>query len=38
VPIIEADIKKLQNEIKWEPEISLKDTLKETLEYWRGKI
>jgi GDP-4-dehydro-6-deoxy-D-mannose reductase len=38
IPIIEADIKKLQETIKWKPEIPLRTTLKETLEYWRNKV
>ena len=35
VPIIEADIQKIYNCTGWEPQISLKQTLKETLDYWR---
>lgn len=37
IPIIEADISKLQGTIHWYPEISLKQTLFETLNYWREK-
>lgn len=37
IPIIEADISKLQETICWHPEISLKQTLFETLNYWREK-
>lgn len=37
IPIIEADISKLQETICWHPEISLKQTLLETLNYWREK-
>lgn len=37
VPIIEADIKKLQEATGWRPEIGLRETLRETLEYWRNK-
>lgn len=36
IPVIEADITKLQDSINWHPEISLKQTLLETLNYWRG--
>ena len=35
VPIIEADISKLQACISWKPEIPLDKTLLETLNYWR---
>ena len=35
VPIIEADIKKLQKRTKWEREIDLDQTIKDSLEYWR---
>ena len=37
IPIIEADISKLQETIHWYPEIPLKQTLFETLNYWREK-
>ena len=37
IPVIEADIKKLQDTIQWKPEIELKQTLLETLNYWRKK-
>ena len=37
IPIIEADIAKLQETIHWHPEIPLKQTLFETLNYWREK-
>lgn len=37
VPIIEADIKKLQEATGWRPEIGLRETLRETLEYWRNR-
>jgi GDP-4-dehydro-6-deoxy-D-mannose reductase len=35
VPIIEADTSKIRNEIGWKPEISLEQTIEETLNYWR---
>lgn len=38
VPIIEADITKLKNDTKWEPSISLEETIKDTLEYYRKKV
>ena len=36
VPIIEPDIEKIKKEVGWEPVIELRQTLKETLEYWRN--
>ena len=38
VPIIEADITKINACTGWEPEISIDRTLEETLEYWRGMV
>lgn len=38
VPVIEADISKLTAETGWKPEISLENTIKETLDYWRRRI
>lgn len=38
VPIIEADVTKLQNTICWKPEIGLETTLLDTLNYWRKKL
>ena len=38
IPVIEADIKKLQETIRWKPEIKLQQTLLETLNYWRENI
>lgn len=37
VPIIEADISKLQEATGWNPQISLGQTLEETLTYWRNQ-
>ena len=37
VPIIEADTTKLREATGWEKTIELGQTLRETLEYWRGK-
>ena len=37
VPLIEADITKLTETTGWKPEIALKWTIKETLNYWREK-
>ena len=38
VPIIEADISKVQKTTGWNHEIPLEQTLRETLDYWRKKI
>lgn len=35
VPIIEADITKLHELTGWEPQIELKQTIRDTLNYWR---
>lgn len=37
VPVIEADISKITENIGWKKEISLKQTIEETLDYWRNK-
>lgn len=37
VPIIEADISKLEECSGWKPEITLEQTLQETLDYWRER-
>ncbi len=38
VPIIEADITKIHSVTGWEPVISIEQTIKETLDYWRVKL
>lgn len=38
IPIIEADLSKLQETIDWHPEISLTQTLLETLKYWSKNL
>ena len=38
VPVIEADIGRIQKIIGWKPEIELKQTIQETLDYWRDYI
>lgn len=38
VPIIEADISKLNGLTGWKPEIPIEQTIRETLDYWRENI
>lgn len=38
VPIIEADITKLQSDTGWKPSISLDTSIQDVLEYWRHNI
>lgn len=38
VPIIEADITKIQRAVGWTPQISLEQTIEETLDYWREHV
>jgi len=38
VPIIEADITKVTEATGWMPQIPLEQTIRETLDYWRGCV
>lgn len=38
VPVIEADITKINRETGWKPVISIEQTIRETLDYWRNHI
>lgn len=38
VPVLEADIRKLQTDTGWMPTFSLEKTLEDTLNYWRAQI
>ena len=38
VPIIEADITKITEQTDWKRKISLEQTLKDTLDYWRANV
>ena len=38
VPIIEADITKLNAATGWKPQIPLQQTIQETLDYWRDRV
>ena len=38
VPIIEADITKIQEQTGWKPEISISQTIEDTLSYWRERV
>jgi len=37
IPIIEADVEKIYSLTGWQPEIPLKQTIQETLNYWRKR-
>lgn len=37
VPLIEADIQKIYKETGWKPRITLEQTIRDTLEYWRER-
>lgn len=36
VPIIQCDNSKIKSHVNWEPEYDIKNTLKDTLDYWRN--
>lgn len=38
VPIIEADISKINEVTGWSPQITLQQTIQETLDYWRERV
>lgn len=38
VPIIEADITKIYETTGWRPSITLEQTIRETLDYWRERV
>ncbi len=38
IPILEADISRIQAQTGWKPTISFESALKETLDYWRAVI
>ncbi len=38
VPIIEADITKIYETTGWRPRITLEQTIRETLDYWRERV
>ena len=38
IPIIEPDVSKIYADTGWKAEISVADTIKDTLDYWRAKI
>ena len=37
LPVIEANIHKLQQATGWQPQIGLEQTIEETLHYWRNR-
>ena len=38
IPIIEPDVSKIYADTSWKAEITVEDTIKDTLDYWRTKI
>lgn len=38
VPVIEADITKIRENVGWMPQIPLEQTIEDTLEYWRRHV
>lgn len=38
MPVMEADIQKMQTLTGWEPKIRLEQTIEETLDYWRERL
>ncbi|MCH5203860.1 MAG: GDP-mannose 4,6-dehydratase [Oscillospiraceae bacterium] len=38
VPVVQADIRKINNDTGWKPEIDIMDTIGDTLNYWRNVI
>lgn len=38
IPIIEADISRLQRDTGWKPAVPLEQTLRDTLRYWREAV
>ena len=38
IPVIQADISKITNTTGWQPQIDIKTTIRDTLNYWRNVI
>ena len=38
IPLIEPDVSKIYADTGWKAEISVEDTIKDTLDYWRARI
>ena len=38
VPVVQADIRKINADTGWKPEIDINDTIEDTLNYWRNKL
>jgi GDP-4-dehydro-6-deoxy-D-mannose reductase len=36
VPIVECDNSKIKSHIGWQPQLDIRETLKDTLDYWRN--
>jgi GDP-4-dehydro-6-deoxy-D-mannose reductase len=38
VPVLYADIRKLQDQTSWEPTYNFEDSLRRVLDYWRNEV
>ena len=38
VPVIQGDATRIRTELGWMPRIKVEDTLRDTLEWWRGQV
>ena len=38
IPIIEPDVSNIYNDTGWKAEITMEQTIRDTLDYWRGKL
>jgi nucleoside-diphosphate-sugar epimerase len=37
-PLIEADVRRLRDEVGWRPHVPLADGIRETVEWWKANI
>ena len=37
-PLVVADVRRLQDEVRWAPRFSLDEGLAETIAWWRGRL
>jgi GDP-4-dehydro-6-deoxy-D-mannose reductase len=38
VPVIQGDATRIRTELGWSPKLSVEDTLRDTLDWWRGQV